>query len=189
MNTTPSTTPDRRHPSGATLAELLITAAIAAAVSLGVVGTFVWCSQQANLCSKMAWSQSEAMHASTKLTMYLRNATGVYDIDAEEGTWVDVEFPDGTIGHLVYSNAVPEIRDGQLVLLHTNGTDTIIARGVTEVQDSRGFTMPVFSQPHPDALRVVYRVAEPVSVGLRAANDGLYAAAEKIAVHFRNCDK
>jgi prepilin-type N-terminal cleavage/methylation domain-containing protein len=186
MKAVPSIQPGRPHPAGFTLIEILLASTISTAVALGVITTFVWCATQAGLCSKMSWSQSEAMHASAKLTMYLRNASEIVAIDEVEGMWVHLRFPDGSIGQLVYSNSVPDLRDGQLYLVREDGTETLVARGVTEIQDSAGYTTPVFFKTRDNAIRVSYRVAEPVSSGERAVNDGKFAVRERIGVCLRN---
>jgi len=120
--------------------------------------------------------------------MYVRNATHILAMDEVEGTWVQLRFADGTTGRLVYSNAVPELRDGRMFIQRTNGTETIVARGLTEIQASGGFTTPVFSKTRANSLRIAYRVAEPAASGGRDANDGPYAACVRFAACLRNAE-
>jgi prepilin-type N-terminal cleavage/methylation domain-containing protein len=175
-----------RDRSGFTLVEVLVASSLAALVLTAVLTTFIWCGKQAAHCAKIAWSQRQAMNTADKLTMYLRNASGVVAIDEEEGMWVQLRFPDESSAHLVYSNAVPEVRDGRLYLVRTNGTETIVARGLTEIQNPDGFTTPIFSQTRDNALRLAYRVSEPAAGGGRAADDGAYAACVRFAACLRN---
>jgi len=182
---------NQRHDAraGFTLTELVVASSMSTIVAAGVMTSFIWCLQQASLCTKIAWSQKEAMNTSGKLTMYIRNASEVVDIDEVEGTWVELRFPDGTTGRLVYSNAVAELRDGRLYIQRTNGTDLIVARGLTEIQGDQGYTTPMFSKTRNNALRVAYRVAEPAASGGRDANDGPYAANVRFGVCLRNAEE
>lgn len=172
--------------SGFTLTEVLVAASILTLVMAAVLTTFIWCSRQAALAAKIAWSQNEAMNTAAKLTLYIRNASAIAALDETEGTWVRLKFTDGSIARLVYSNAVPDLRDGRMYIQHTNGTQTIVARGLTEIQGQQGFTTPVFSRTRANALRIAYRVAEPAASGGRDANDGPYAAYARFAVCLRN---
>lgn len=172
--------------AGFTLTEVLVVICLSTIVGAGVLTVFIWCGRQASLCAKIAWSQNEAMRTSDKLTLYVRNAAEIAAIDEAEGTWVDLRFPDGSLARLCYSNAIPDLRDGRMYLQHTNGTEIIVARGLTEIQSSGGFTTPVFSKTRYNALRIAYRVAEPAASGGRAANDGLYAACVRSGVCLRN---
>ena len=172
--------------AGFTLVELLVASSLSVLVSAAVVTAFVWAARQASLATKIAWSQNEARGTSARLTMYVRNAQRIVDIDESEGTWVELEFTDGSVGRLVYSNAVPLLRDGRMILVRTNGMQTLVARGLTEIQDSGGYTTPVFYRSRTNTLRIAYRVAEPTSAGTRDANDGPYAACVRFAACLRN---
>jgi prepilin-type N-terminal cleavage/methylation domain-containing protein len=179
----------RAGKAGFTLTEILVASSIATIVVAGVMSTFIWCVQQATTASKVAWSQNESMNTAAKLTMYIRNARKIKAIDVSQGTWVELEFAGGVTGRLVYSNAVANLRAGQMLIQRTNGTETIVARGLTEIQDSGGFTTPVFTKTRSNALRVAYRVSEPAATGVRAANDGPYAASTRFAVCLRNVEQ
>jgi prepilin-type N-terminal cleavage/methylation domain-containing protein len=174
--------------AGFTLTEILVASSISTIVVAGVMTTFIWCAQQASTASKVAWSQNESMTTSAKLTMYIRNARKIKTIDVSQGTWVELEFPGGSTARLVYSNAVANLRAGQMLIQRTNGTETIVARGLTEIQDPGGFTTPVFTKTRNNALRVAYRVSEPAVTGVRAANDGPFAASTRFAVCLRNVE-
>lgn len=171
------------------MTEVLVATVVASFALAGVMTTFIWCGRQAALCAKIAWSQNEAMQTSGTLTMYLRNASEIVAIDERQGAWVLLRFPDGTTGRLVYSNTVPELRDGRLLIQRTNGTQTIVARGLTEIQSSGGYTTPVFSRTRRNALRIAYRVSEPASSGGRDANDGPYAACMRFGACLRNAEE
>ena len=107
----------------------------------------------------------------------------------EQGTWVMLRQPDGSVGTLVYSNAVPLLRDGRLYLHREDGSDMLVARGLTEIQEPNGFTTPVFLQSDANALRVAYRISEPVAAGGRDANDGAFAAIVRFSACLRNSIK
>lgn len=62
----------------------------------------------------------------------------------------------------------------------------IVARGLTEIQDSNGYTQPVFHQSNTHVVRVAYRVSEPTQSGGRDANDGAYAAFVRFSACLRN---
>lgn len=176
----------RAHRSGFTLVESMIAIGVGSLVVAAVMATFLWAARQANLCAKIAWSQNQAMRTSTKLESYLRNASAVTAIDQVQGTWVQVRFPDGSTGRFVYSNAVTALRDGRLYLVVSNGTQTLVSRGLTEIMDSRGFNIPIFTMTRTNALRIAFRVAEPTPQGTRAANDSSYAASVRFGVCMRN---
>ena len=187
MNTASMRNNGRR--AGFTVPEVLVASAIGGIVTLGVMTTFIWSGKQASLCTRIAWSQMESMRTSGKLTMYLRNAREIVDIDEVEGRWVRLRFPDHSIGTLAYSNAVPDQRDGRLYLLRDDGSEVIVARGLTEIQDDEGFTTPVFRKVRGNALSLAYRVAEPVRGGGRDADDGAFAACVRFSACLRNAEE
>jgi hypothetical protein len=164
----------------------VIASSLSTIVVAVVLTTFVGSAREGVTCTKIVWSQKEAMLTSAKLTMYIRNASAISAIDESEGTWLELEFPDGSATRLVYSNAVPELRDGRLLLQKTNSTEVIVARGLTEIQSPEGFTMPVFSSVRHNHVRVAYRVSEPVRSGGRETDDGVYAACVSFSVCLRN---
>jgi hypothetical protein len=171
---------------GFTLTEVLLSASLSSLAAAAVATAFIWCSRGVSLSGKIAWSQNEAMITSAKLTAYVRNASEIVGIDEREGTWVSLRFPDGSIGRLVYSNAVPELRDGRMYIQQTNGTFMLVARGLTEIQNTNGYTTPVFSSTRDNSLRIAYRVAQPAAGGDRDANDGPYAACMRFGASLRN---
>jgi hypothetical protein len=177
--------------AGFTIVEFLVAGSIGVLVAAGVVTSFVWCGKQAVQCSKVAWSQDKVMRTSAKLSAYLRNAAKVESMDMSQGTWVRVRvvsdrFPTGEIVRLYYTNAAPQLRDGRLLLQRSNGTEILVARGLTEVMDERGYTLPIFSRARDNALRIAYRVAEPVATGGSTANDSRYAASARFGACLRN---
>ena len=138
------------------------------------------------LCSKAAWSQNEAMRTSGKVTAYIRNASAITGMDTNRGTWVQLRFPNGSTGRLVYSNGVASLRDGRLYLRWSNTTETIVARGLTELMDTYGFTQPVFQKTRENSLRISYRVSEPTAGGARAADDADFASVVCVTACLRN---
>jgi prepilin-type N-terminal cleavage/methylation domain-containing protein len=178
-----------RATAGFTLIEILVASSIAVVVATVVMKNFIWCVQESTLSAKISWSQKEAISTADKLTMYMKNASEIVGIDTNEGTWVNLRFPDGTFARLAYSNAIPLQRDGRLYLQRTNGTELIVARGLTKVQDTQGFTTPVFLKTRDNLLRVSYRVSEPARSGGHDENDGLYAANVCFAVCLRNVEE
>lgn len=174
--------------AGFTLVEVLMAAALTTLVSAAVLTTFIWCLKQATLSTKISWSQNQAMRTAAQLTSYLRNANEIVSIDEVGGTWVELRFPDGNLGRLVYSNEVPDLRDGRMFIIRTNGTETLVTRGLTEIQTSVGFSMPMFSREGDNSVRVAFRVSEPTSSGIRDANDGLFAATMRFSACLRNVE-
>ncbi len=171
------------------MVEVLVATSITGLVLTAVLETFLWCGKQSSLCTKMAWSQQEAMDTSMKLMTYIRNASEVIDIDETTGQSVTLGFPDGETCQLVYSNAVPLLRDGRLYLFRQNRTEMLVARGMTEIMEDDGFTTPVFvGKVGGDSLRIAYRVSEPTSAGVKSANDSAFAVSVRFSVGLRNSD-
>ncbi len=170
--------------AGFTLTEVMVASSIATLVAAGVLTTFIWCISQASTCAKIAWSQNVAMNTSAKLTMYLRNAAQILAIDESEGKWVQLRFTDGTTARLVYSNSVPLLRDGRLSIQATNGTQTIVARGLTEIQRPEEL---LFQKTGANSLRVGYRVSEPES-NPNPADDARYGCYSLFRVCLRNAE-
>ena len=176
----------RRLRAGFTVPELVIASALGLLVSAGVLTVFLWTGEQAALCSKISSSQDEAMRTMEKVTDLLHNGSSVAGIDVSSGRWVQVRFPDTTVSCLTYSNDVTGLRNGALYLQETNTTQLLVARGLTSVMDSRGFTTPMFTQTRSNSLRIAFRVATPTQYGTGAANDSQYAASVNFAVTLRN---
>jgi len=175
--------------AGFTIIEVLIAASISTVVLTIVMETFIWNAKMASLSAKTAWSQNEAMRTSDKLMMYIRNASKIVAIDDVAGKWVTLKFPDGSTGTVTYSNAVPELRDGQMFMRRTNATQTLVARGLTAIQDSGGFTTPVFLKTRDNALRIAYRVSQPAASDGRDANDDDYAVCVRFGACLRNVEQ
>jgi len=185
MNTPRSLHSRHNACEGFTLVEITVASAIALAAIAVVLSVFIWSMEQSSLCSKIAWSQNEAMKSSDKLVTYLRNAEGIHALDTS-GNWAEIYLPDGTRTRLVYSNSMAELRDGRLYLVRSNNTETLIARGLTAIMGTQGYNLPIFTTNKPNALNVRYRVAEPTASGVRAADDGDFAAYIQLTVSFRN---
>lgn len=172
--------------AGFTIMETLVAASLSSMVLIAVMGSFLWCGEQAVLCSKMAWSQREAMSTSTKLISYIRNASSIVDIDEEHGQWVTLAFPDSTVCTLIYSNAIPLLRDGRLYLNRTDGSDMVVTRGMTEIMTD-GFSQHIFTgEPGGGTLRVAYRISEPAASGGKAADDGNFSVEMRFSAYLRN---
>lgn len=181
----------QRMKSGFTATEVVISTTITAATIMAIFSAFFWCAERSATCTKMAWSQREAMETSMQLTDYIRNAVKISDIDKKEGTWLELTFPDGEVGTLIYSNAVPLQRDGRLYLTRSDSTDStnelLVARGLSELLDSKGHTIPVFkSQPNGNAVEISYRVSEPTAGGYRAVDDLNFAVSMRFSAALRN---
>ncbi len=172
--------------AGFTLIEVVVASSISTLVVAAVMTVFIWNAHQASECAKLAWSQNEAMRTSKKLTQYIRNASDIVAIDESQGAWVQLEFPDGRRATLTYSNAVPLLRDGRMYIERDDSTDMLVARGLTEIQSTDGYTTPVFSRTRTNVLRVAYRVAAPSPTGGRASDDEAYAAFIQFGVCLRN---
>jgi hypothetical protein len=164
----------------------MVASSVAVLVGGAVMLLFIWCGECASLCSKVAWSQNEAMKTSSKLASYIRNASAITGMDTNRGTWVRLRFPNGTTGQLIYTNGIANLRDGRLYLKWSNTTELIIARGLTEIMDDEGFTQPVFQKTRDNAIRISYRVSEPTAGGSRAADDEDFAAVVRISACLRN---
>lgn len=175
---------------GFTLIEVMVASAISVIVCAGVMSLFLWCGNQSALCCRVAWSQNEAMRSRGKVTAYIRNASAITGCETNRGSWIQLKFPDGTSVKLVYSNSTSTIRGGQLYLKRTNSTEIIIARGLTQIMDSVGFTTPMFQPvPQSNAVMIAYRVSEPVAAGVAAADDDDYAAIVDTTVGLRNAPR
>ena len=172
--------------AGFTLPEALIASGVSVVLCAAVMTLFIWCGKQFVLCSKIAWSQVEGMNSGTELLCYLRNAKAIEGVDTNRGAWVKIRFPDGTLGTLSYSNSYQTLRDGRMYLQRTNGTVMIVARGLTQVMDSQGYTTPMFRTNRANSVTIAYRVSEPAASGTQAANDGDFAACVKFSACLRN---
>jgi hypothetical protein len=171
---------------GFTLTEVMFASSIAFVVSAGVMSTFIWTGRQNQLCSRIAWSQTEAMRSSGKIESLVRNAVSIAAIDEAQGNWVEVRFADGTTNRLDYYHEPDSPREGNLVLSRTNATELLLARGLTRIMTTSGFPTPVFTKINDRALRICYRVSEPGANGKRNPNDGPYSACARFAVCLRN---
>ncbi|MEI8140330.1 MAG: prepilin-type N-terminal cleavage/methylation domain-containing protein [bacterium] len=179
----------RQTRSGFTLTEVVIASSIAVMVGAAVMTLFGWCLSTASLCSKMSWSQYEAMRSGATLTSYIRNASAITTNDVARGRWLDLRFGSGTntwIARLVYTNAPGMLRDGRMYLKRANESETIVARGMTEIMDEHGFTTPVFTMVGTNCVRIAYRISEPGANGARASDDEKYASCVRLAVRLRN---
>ena len=177
----------RNATSGFTITEVLIASSLGTMVAAAVMTVYLWSAEQASVCAKVGWSQIEAMKSADKLTTYIRNASNIVSIDEVEGTWVRLAFPGNTnVVRLAYSNDTSKLRDGRLYLTRTNRTEVIVARGMTEIQDSRGYTTEVFTKIRKNALQISYRVSEPTGPDTRACDDAAYAAQVHFIVCLRN---
>jgi hypothetical protein len=171
---------------GYSLLEVMIASAVGTAVTIVVMTTFLWTGRQSNLCAKIAWSQTEAMRTSGKIEAYVRNASSISAIDQNLGNWVEFRFPNGETSRFTYYNLPNSPRDGKLYLQRTNTVETIVARGLTKITSTNGYSMPMFTKVNDRAVRISYRVAEPTPTGARASDDELYASSMRFAVCLRN---
>lgn len=173
--------------SGFTTAEVLVASFITVLIAAGVLTCFLWCAEQSALSVKIAWSQNEAMRSAGKLTDYVRNASAIHSIDVTNGCWVRLTQTNGAVIRIVYSNGVDHLRDGRMYLYRTNGTEMIVARGMTGIMGTNGYTQPVFSMnPSSNILQLAYRVSEPASTGGRDADDDDFAVCIRFGIYLRN---
>lgn len=187
MNVEPNRGTGQSERNGFTTAEVLVASFITVLISAGVMTCFMWCAEQASLGVKIAWSQNEAMRTSSKLTDYIRNAVAVHRIDTASNTWVELLMTNGAVVRLSYSNALDQLRDGRMYLQTANGTDTLVARGLTKIMDDTGYSTPIFSlSPNSNVLQVAYRVSEPAASGGRETDDGDFAVSIRFGVYLRN---
>ncbi len=177
---------NRKSRRGFTLTEVLIASSIGFMVSASIVSTFIWTGKQSSLCSKIAWSQTEAMRTSGKIESYLRNAQCITAIDQTNGNWVEVRFVNGTTNRFTYYNAPNTARDGKMYLTRTNTQETLVAYGLTKIMSTNGYPQAMFTKINERAIRVAFRVSEPTPNGNRASDDELYFACARFAVCLRN---
>ncbi len=170
-----------------TLAELVIAMGIAFALGAAIMLTYLWAVRTSVQTAKVVVSQNRAMTTGEIIGQYVRNANRIIEMDEENGTWVRLGFSDGSSGLLVYSNAIPDLRDGRLYLIRTNNVTRLVTRGMTGFQTTVGFSPNVFFSPRPDLLRIRYRVTDPVtSEGREVVNDGVFASSVDLTIHLRN---
>ena len=178
---------ETRAQRGFTLPEIMIAMALGVIVTGTILESYIWCGNQANLCSRIAWSQSTIMRTSTKIEAYVRNASSISGIDTTNGLWVEVRFTNGITGRLTYYNTTDTLRKGKMFLQqNTSTTEVLVAQGVTKIMDTTGFQIPVFTKLRDNAILFSYRVSDPTPSGIQAADDGDYAAYARFAVFLRN---
>lgn len=186
---------DKAHrKSGFTLIEMMIAVSISAVAITAVMGTFIWCGEQAVVSRKLAWSQHEAMMTSSKIMAYVRNASAIVDIDTVDGNWVDLGFADGSVRRLLYSNGRDLQRDGRLYLLDDGQTqpsgspdELIVVRGMIAIPTHNGYSEHIFiAEPGDRSLRIGYRISKPTAAGMRASDDSNYAIVVRFSAHMRN---
>jgi len=172
---------------GFTLSEILLAFGLAMALGAMVMGILLWAIRTSVNVAKVIHSQNRALVTGEIIAQYIRNASRIAALDVENGTWVTLEFPDGALGTLVYSNDMPALRDGRIFLVRSNETIRLVTRGVTGIQTSSGFSPPFFSSPRADVVRLRYRITDPVTEdGREVVNDGLYASEVDLWVKLRN---
>lgn len=175
-----------RGKAGFTLPEVLIAGSLATLVSAAVMTTFLWTGKQSNLCSKISWAQSEVQRTSGRIERFIRNAEGISAIDESGGNWVEVRFKDGTTGRFTYCNSPETNRDGRLYLERNGVSQNIVARGLTKIPSTTGYSIPMFTKINDRAIRVAYRVTALLPNGQLTADDGSYASCARFAVCLRN---
>ncbi len=174
----------RGRQRGHTLPEVMIAGSLSFVISAAIMQTFLWAGRQSNLCSKIAWSQGEAMRTSGKLEGYIRNAKSVSAIDESQGNWVEVRFTNGASSRFTYYPTAP--REGRIYLTRPNAPETLIAQGLTRIMTDSGYPTPMFTKINDRAIRVCYRVSEPTQSGTRSSDDQAYSACARFGVCLRN---
>ena len=179
--------------SGFTLIELMLSMSLCGVVLAATLGTFIWCGKESILCTKIAWSQREAMNSSTSLLAYIRNASKIIAIDSD-GMWVELEFPDGTVRKLMYLNPTTRQRDGNLHLVEENAVtgeainSKIVTSGMTAPQsvDGKAGQQIFISELDGRVLRIAYQVSKPGPSGERAQADKSYNVDVYVSAYLRN---
>jgi len=175
--------------AGMTLTELVVAMGLAFLVAAAVMTLFIWGTRTSVQTAKVLISQNRAIVTSEVIAQYLRNATRVVAMDEENGTWVRVQFSDGSFGTLTYSNNMPQLRDGRLFLVRSNSVVRLVTRGLTGAQTSEGFSPNFFFCPRPNLLRIRYRITDPVTEeGREVINDGAFASSVDLWICLRNAE-
>jgi len=177
------------------LVEVMFSVSISTMVLVVVMSSFLWSIKQTTLCMKRGWSQRAAMVTSTKITTYARNASQIHSIDEQNGNWVKLLFPDGSISELTYINPNTSQRDGNLRLIKWSQNNSrvweeqVIVSGMMAVPNrgGEGYSEHVFSgEPGGANLNVAYWISEPNHTGERSAADENYAVSVRFSVCLRN---
>ncbi len=181
----PATTTARVRRGGFTLIEVMVASAIGLCVLTGMMTAFIWSSKQMTYAQRVSWSHMEILKSSRILTDHIRNASAISAIDTNANAWVELQMPNGTLSRLVYVNPVAQQRDGYMYVSNSQGRVTIVTRGMTEIMDD-GFSPPVFRKVGNNALRISYRLVEPVPASPGAIQDGMYGAIVDTTIVMRN---
>ncbi len=176
--------------AGFTLVEILVALMVGLAVLSGVMTAYVWMAQKISFAEKVSWSHRMALTSGRDVMDYLRNATEILAIDADNAWWVEVRMPDGSESRFVYVNPVEFQRDGYMYMTNAaSGRCMVVARGMTEIMTSDGFSPGIFTQTSPSTLRLRYRVVEPVPQRPGENQDSLLGAIVDETVCLRNAPR
>lgn len=148
--------------AGYTLLEMMVATGISAVVMVGLMAMFWNVAQQTSYSQHIAWSHNEALRSSRNIVSLLRNATDITAKDTNNWNWVEFMQADGSRARFVHVNPVTSQRDGYMYLSNSVGTAMVVARGMTRIMTPTGFSPPIFAIEGTNALRIRYRVVEPV---------------------------
>lgn len=172
--------------AGYTLLEMMVATGISGIVMVGLMGMFWNVARQTSYSQHIAWSHNEAIRSSRNIVSLLRNATDITAKDTNNWFWVEFQQMDGTRARFVHVNPIAGQRDGYMYLSNSVGTSMVVARGMTKIMTPIGFSPPIFSIEGTNALRIRYRVVEPVPQQPGQNQDDRIGAWVDTAVCLRN---
>lgn len=174
---------------GFSISEVMISSTLFLIVMAGALGIFAWVLIRATWVQHVAWSYSEARRSSRDIVDYLRNAAAVTQLDTNNYQWVEFRMANGSLTKFVVVDPPGNLpRDNYMYMSNSlTGKSMIIARGLTGLMTSTGFSRPIFYvQPDQHTIRIGFRVTEPVPSGQSAIDDSRIAAIIDTGVTLRN---
>jgi Tfp pilus assembly protein PilW len=149
---------------GFTILEVMIASSISTMTLGALMASFIWTMRQSHETNTRAWAQVESLKSSVNMIDSIRNASRIDSIDGE-GNWVELRYPDGSIGRLSYRNESGQAGAGFLLyepdLAQGNVSLKLVAKGVSKVMTTP--VRNVFERTSPRSLRVAYRVTKPLA--------------------------
>lgn len=177
----------RNH--GFTMSEVMISSAIFLIVMAITLGIFSWVLVRASWVQHVVWSYNEARRASRDVVDYIRNASEITQVDTNKYQWIELKMPNNSRTRFVVVNPPGDLpRDSYMYMSNSvTGRSMIVARGLTGLMTPEGFSRPIFYvHPNMRAVRLGFRVTEPVPTGREAVNDSRIAAIIDTSVTLRN---
>lgn len=174
---------------GFTIPEVMIASSIFLIVMALTLGIFTWVSIRVSWVQHVVWSYTEARRASRDLVDYIRNASAITQVDTNQCLWIELRMPNNSTTRFVVVNPPGDVpRDSYMYMSNSiTGNSMIVARGLTGLMTSDGFSRPIFFvQPNMRTIRLGFRVTEPVPAGREAVNDSRITAIIDTSVTLRN---